>query len=69
MPKKCPYCEADNNDFVQLNQTVEYSGIELAINRQGMLRVRYYDLNGDTFAVQDILNIKHCPMCGREFKN
>jgi hypothetical protein len=50
-----------------MNQTVEYSGIELAINCQGMLRARYYDLNGDTFEVQDIINIKHCPLCGRKF--
>ena len=32
---KCSYCEVDTNDFVQMNQTVGYSGIEIAINRQG----------------------------------
>lgn len=66
---KCSYCEADNNDFVTMNQTVEYSGIELAVNRQGMLRVRYYDCNEDTFESQDIVEIKHCPLCGRRFNN
>ena len=64
----CQYCEPRScNDFVTMNQTVEYSGIELAVNCQGMLRARYYDLNGDTFEVQDIVNIKYCPLCGRKF--
>ena len=64
----CQYCEPrSGNDFVTMNQTVEYSGIELAINCQGMLRARYYGLNGDTFEVQDIINIKCCPLCGRKF--
>lgn len=26
---KCPYCESGTNDFVPMNQTAEYSGIEL----------------------------------------
>lgn len=66
----CRYCNANNcNDFIPINNTVEYSGIELAINRQGMLRARYYDVNGDTFETQDIIKIKCCPMCGREFNN
>lgn len=63
---KCPYCDTINNDFVAMNQTVEYSGIELAMNRQGMLRARYYDVNGDTFETQDIVEIKYCPMCGKQ---
>ena len=67
MDKKCPYCEADNNDFVPLNQTVEYSGIEMSLNRQGMLRVRFYnDVNHIWFS-EDIVNIKSCPMCGNAF--
>lgn len=66
----CQYCEPRGfNDFVPMNQTVEYSGIELAVNCQCMLRARYYDLNGDTFESQDIVNIKYCPLCGREFNN
>jgi hypothetical protein len=64
----CQYCDKRNeNDFIIMNQTTEYSGIELAVNCQGMLRTRYYDLNGDTFEVQDITNIKYCPMCGESF--
>ena len=34
---KCPYCESGTNDFVPMNQAVEYSGIEMAVNRQGMV--------------------------------
>ena len=46
---------------------MEYSGIELAINRKGMLRARYYDVNRDVFETQDIIEIKYCPLCGRKF--
>lgn len=34
---RCPYCESGTNDFVPMNQAVEYSGIEMAVNRQGMI--------------------------------
>lgn len=40
---RCPYCETETNDFVPMNQTAEYSGIEMSVNRQGMLRVRVLD--------------------------
>ena len=64
----CQYCDSDCNDFVVMNQTMEYSGIELTINRQGMLRARYYGINRDVFETQDIIEIKYCPLCGRKFK-
>ena len=41
----------------------KYSGIEIAINPQGMLRVRVYD--DDSLETQDIVHVKYCPMCGR----
>lgn len=62
----CQYCETKNNDFVIANQTVEYSNIEIAFNRQGMLRVRCYDESNIWFS-EDIVNIKYCPLCGRKF--
>lgn len=65
--KKCPYCEAETNDFILLNQTSEYSRIEMALNRQGYLRVRVLDDNG-SFSTQDIVEIRHCPLCGRVMK-
>ena len=66
---KCKYCEHGNNDFVLLNETTDYSGIEIALNRQGMLRVRYYEQGEyDMWFVQDIINVKFCPICGREFE-
>lgn len=61
---RCKYCSAVNNDFIPLNDTVDYSGIEISLNRQGMLRVRYYDINDPDFVTQDIINIKYCPVCG-----
>ena len=62
----CQYCESrGNNDFLLLNQTKDYSGIEIASDRQGMLRTRYYGDN-DIWFSQEIVNIKFCPMCGRK---
>ena len=60
----CPYCDTKTNDFIPINQTVEYSGIEIALNRQGMLRVRVYESGQETFNAQDIVEIKYCPNCG-----
>lgn len=61
----CKYCQHENNDFVILNETTDYSGIEMALNRQGMLRVRY-DYSQVWFS-EDIINVKFCPMCGKKF--
>ena len=62
----CTYCDRKDNDFVLLNQTVEYSGIEMSLSRQGFLRVRYYDSDNQNFITQDIVEIKFCPNCGRK---
>ena len=64
----CKYCEHENNDFVILNTTVDYSNIEMALNRQGMLRVRHYADENQIWFTQDIINIKYCPICGKSFK-
>lgn len=63
----CPYCESNDNYFIELNQTREYSGIEMSLNRKGLLRVRHYDYDDDIFTTQDIIEIKYCPCCGKEF--
>ena len=60
----CNFCKKNNdNSFVPLNETVDYSGIEIAIHEKGMLRCRYFE-NEETFKSQDVINIKYCPMCG-----
>ena len=64
----CKYCENENNDFVLLNDTNMYSGIDIEINRQGFLRVRVLNDEMDSFITQDILSVNYCPICGREFK-
>jgi len=64
---KCDYCGGKDNSFVPMNQTKEYSGIEMALNRQGMLRVRAGRAPNGDFETQDIVNIRYCPMCGRNF--
>ena len=65
----CQYCKERNNDFVILNNTNMYSGIDIEINRQGMLRVRVSNDEMDGFVTQDILNVRYCPMCGRKFND
>ena len=64
---KCKYCEHENNDFVVLNETKEYSGVEIALNRQGILRVRFYEGYNQLWSTEDIMSVEFCPMCGREF--
>lgn len=72
--EECPVCDSKDNDFSVINHTTENSGIEISINRQGMLRVRYYPkIDGEryhyVFETQDIINLKYCPICGRKFGN
>lgn len=65
----CKFCEHENNDFVILNPNYDYSFVEIAMNRQGMLRARTYNESEDLlFDSQDIVNINFCPMCGRELR-
>lgn len=61
----CQYCDLATNDFVPINQTVEYNNIEIAVNRQGMLRARAFDSHGK-LETQDIAEIHYCPLCGRK---
>ena len=62
----CP-CRCPDNDFRILNEhTLEYSGIELAMNRQGMFRARVLDTSG-SMTSQDVANLDFCPLCGRKF--
>ena len=64
----CKYCSRADNDFVLLNKkTVQCSGIGVGINRQGMLRVGYYDEASYVY-MEDIVNISFCPMCGRKLE-
>ena len=65
---QCPYCEAETNDFVEINQYADYCGIEVSLNRQGLLRVRTYNDERDSFDSQDVVEIKYCPLWGRPFK-
>ena len=68
--KKCVICDSGDNAFVLLNDQWEYSGIQIAVNRQGMLRCRSFEEGKDVidFLSQDIINIQYCPICGKKFK-
>lgn len=64
----CKYCECENNDFILLNDTNMYSGVDIEINRQGMLRIRVFNDEYGGFVTEDILNLKYCPICSRRFE-
>lgn len=64
----CNCCCSRTNDFVLINKYPSYSGIDIAINRQGMLRARTYQYDGeDNYESQDIVQMNYCPLCGRKF--
>ncbi len=64
--KRCKYCEEDySGGFVSLNDTADYSGLELAMCKE-MLRARCFHLASGEMVTQDIVNIRYCPMCGRK---
>ena len=62
----CKFCGRKDNDFVLLNKTIDYSGIEMSLNRQGMLRTRYYEDSSRIWFSEDIINVGFCPICGRK---
>lgn len=63
----CPVCGGTDDSFVPLNaSTAGYSGIEIAMARDGMLRARSLGPDGGMLS-QDIINVPFCPMCGKEF--
>lgn len=68
----CKICSNKDTDFITVNDSFDYSGIEMCINNQGMFRIRVYpgEINNgynQMFIYQDILNVKYCPFCGRKF--
>lgn len=63
----CKVCDRENNDFVILNETEDFSFIEISLNKQGMLRVRLIDNQG-RITSQDIINTDFCPICGRKMR-
>lgn len=61
--KSCPFCGNSDNDFRTLNaDTAQYSFLQIAMNSQGMLRVRDLSPGGG----QEVINISYCPMCGEK---
>ena len=61
--KSCPFCSRDDNDFRTINaETAQYSFLQIAMNCQGMLRVRDLSPGGG----QEVIRILYCPMCGEK---
>ena len=69
---RCKFCGGNDNTFHIINaETAAYSGIEIAINRQGMLRVRVYDDYECETALprsSEIVMIAACPKCGADMR-
>ena len=61
----CKYCEEFG--FIPLSDTVEYSGLEISMNKHGWLRCRAY-MGEKIFVTQDVASIKYCPMCGKKLE-
>lgn len=60
----CKYCEEDG--FTPLTDNVEYSGLEISMNRF-YIRCRAY-MGKEIFETQDIASIRFCPMCGANLR-
>lgn len=59
----CQYCRANDNDFRTLNaETAQYSFLQIAMNSQGLLRVRDLSPGGG----QEVIRISYCPICGEK---
>lgn len=66
--KQCVYCDKNCNGFQPLNDTEEYSGIQIAFHHSGMLRVRVFKEDEEFVphvVMQDVINLQICPKCGR----
>ena len=63
MKKLCPICDMNYKHFVTINETVDYSGIEIAVHPFGMLRVRS---RHEKTMYADVVNINYCPICGKK---
>lgn len=59
----CEFCKG--KEFIALNDTVDYSGLEIAVSGSGILRARDYNFK-EIFEKQDVISINYCPICGRK---
>jgi hypothetical protein len=67
--KKDQNCWCTETEYLSLNDP-HYSGIEMVLfPRSKMIRTRVYwtqDIEHGIFDTQDVVNVKYCPLCGRE---
>lgn len=61
----CKYCEEVG--FTPLSDTVEYSGLEISMNKKGWIRCRAY-MGKEIFETQDVVSINYCPICGKKLE-
>lgn len=61
-----PKCICHAEHFNTLNTaTADYSGIEIALHKDGMLRMRAHTPEG---RYSDVISINYCPICGRKLQ-
>lgn len=63
----CECCKPKPSNVVHVMNYPETSGIELAMTRDGDLRVRYYS-DDEPYVAQEVLQMNFCPNCGRNLK-
>lgn len=65
----CPFCCNGEQNQLLNSETFEDTDLEVYIGRLGdALRVKHYDIEGDTYDTRDTVLINFCPMCGRSLK-
>ena len=67
--KKNEKCGCETTEYLPLTDA-RYSGVETVLfPKLKFIRTRVYlvqDLEYGIFDTQDVINIKYCPLCGRE---
>lgn len=64
--KKNERCGCEAAEYLPLTDA-RYSGVETVLfPKLKFIRIRVYWTQDSIFDTQDIVNIKYCPLCGRE---
>ena len=68
--EKCKFCNLQSGERGLLNDTAEYSGIEVVMMPFNAIRVRVFRdyENDNTFRGQEVVVVNFCPMCGKKLK-
>lgn len=66
---ECPYCQKGRLNALLNADTSHDTDLSVYVGYlNDALRVKHYDLEGDTSDAQDTIPINFCPMCGRKLR-